>query len=295
MTPRTLMKHKRHAAIVIVLSLLVGAALIYTIWAFRNKSVPPPEPAKKAAAEDRDVPDEEKYRTALIKARELEEGNDLLGAKRLYEEVLPVSSSPEEVQREICRLNMKVLFSPLVTEPPEGPGSEVYTVKAGDNLEGIARKYNTTIDLLTASNSIHNPRNIQIGDRYKVVTDEFSIIVSRSKNTLTLLAGEILMNEYRVGTGEYKKTPLGDFKIRNRIIEPPWRGIPYGDERNILGTRWMGLVNEGDRIPGYGIHGTWEAETVGKSVSQGCIRMYNEDVEELFKVVPVGTRVKIIE
>jgi len=105
----------------------------------------------------------------------------------------------------------------------------------------------------------------------------------------------MVMKEYAIGTGEYQKTPLGDFKIRDKIVDPPWKTIPYGDPRNVLGTRWMGLVNEGDTVRGYGIHGTWEPETIGKSVSQGCIRMNNEDVEELFKIVPIGTPVKLIE
>jgi len=46
-------------------------------------------------------------------------------------------------------------------------------------------------------------------------------------------------------------------------------------------------------LTGYGIHGTWEPETVGSAVSKGCIRMLNTDVEELFDIVPVGTAVTI--
>jgi len=66
--------------------------------------------------------------------------------------------------------------------------------------------------------------------------------------------------------------------------------IPYGDPGNLLGTRWMAIDS-----PGYGIHGTWEPETIGKQLSAGCIRMLNRDVEELYTIVPVGTPVKIVE
>lgn len=239
--------------------------------------------------------DLEKYAQEFAAAKKFEEEKNPVEARRIYEKLLPVLNRPDIAQKEIYRLNIAILFSPKITEPPDGPKSEIYTVKAGDTIEGIAKKYNTTTDLVMASNGIKDPRTIQIGNRYKIVTDEFSIIVNKSKNILTLLAGNIVMKEYPVGTGEYDKTPVGDFKIRNKIPEPPWKGIPYGDPRNVLGTRWMGLVNEGDTIPGYGIHGTWEPETIGKNVSQGCIRMLNEDVEELFKIVPVGTKVKIIE
>jgi len=289
------MKSKGYIAIIIILSLLVGGGLIYTIWAIKGRTPPETVSVEKPVPKETEASRETEHTEALAKAKRLEEENNFLGAKRIYEDLLPVSSNPEQLQDEIYRLNMEILFSPLATEPPDGPESIVYTVKAGDSLEKIAREYKTTVDLIKESNRIDNPRKIQIHDRFKVVTDQFSIIVSRSKNTLTLLTGEMVMKEYTIGTGEYRKTPLGDFKIRDRIVEPPWKTIPYGDPRNVLGTRWMGLVNEGDTVRGYGIHGTWEPETIGKSVSQGCIRMNNEDVEEIFKIVPIGTPVKLIE
>ncbi|KAB3530498.1 L,D-transpeptidase family protein, partial [Alkaliphilus pronyensis] len=44
---------------------------------------------------------------------------------------------------------------------------------------------------------------------------------------------------------------------------------------------------------GYGIHGTDTPESIGTAASRGCIRMYNEDVEELYDIVPLGTPVRI--
>ena len=55
--------------------------------------------------------------------------------------------------------------------------------------------------------------------------------------------------------------------------------------------RWLGLsIPSGN----YGIHGTNNPSSIGKAVSNGCIRMYNRDVTELSKTVPLGTPVKII-
>jgi lipoprotein-anchoring transpeptidase ErfK/SrfK len=48
-------------------------------------------------------------------------------------------------------------------------------------------------------------------------------------------------------------------------------------------------------VKGYGIHGTWDKDSIGKAESAGCIRLRNEDVEELFLLVPVGTPVRIEE
>jgi lipoprotein-anchoring transpeptidase ErfK/SrfK len=70
------------------------------------------------------------------------------------------------------------------------------------------------------------------------------------------------------------------------LIVPPF-GTEQRRYQGTLGTRRLDL---GD---GYGIHGTDEPESVGHSVSHGCIRMYNSDVETLYPMVPIGTPVFI--
>jgi L,D-transpeptidase ErfK/SrfK len=55
-----------------------------------------------------------------------------------------------------------------------------------------------------------------------------------------------------------------------------------------FGAMWLSL----SKIH-YGIHGTNNPSSIGKSVSHGCIRMYNHDVLELASLVPNGTRVSI--
>ena len=47
-------------------------------------------------------------------------------------------------------------------------------------------------------------------------------------------------------------------------------------------------------LAGYGIHGTVEPKELGKQVTQGCVRLGNADVEELYSIIPVGTEVTII-
>lgn len=75
-------------------------------------------------------------------------------------------------------------------------------------------------------------------------------------------------------------TPPGDYTVVSKIVNPG----------GILGTRWMGLS-----IPNgtYGIHGTTIPSSIGTYASNGCIRMYNQDVEKIFPMVAVGTPVVI--
>ena len=176
-----------------------------------------------------------------------------------------------------------------------------YTVKSGDYLQKIARQFNTTIALIKKMNNMQTD-TIRIGARLIVFEGSFTILVSKKNNLLDLLLNGQLFKRYPVGTGKFGKTPASDFFIYDKIIEPPWtrpadnRLIEYGDPENVLGTRWMALRSaENTSLKGFGIHGTWERDSIGAQSSAGCIRMFNEDVEELFDIVPRKSRVRIEE
>jgi L,D-transpeptidase catalytic domain len=70
------------------------------------------------------------------------------------------------------------------------------------------------------------------------------------------------------------------------VIVPPF-GTNQRKYMGVLGTHRLEL---GD---GYGIHGTDEPESIGKSASHGCVRLRNEDIETLYQMVPIGTPVYI--
>ncbi|MFZ5634631.1 MAG: L,D-transpeptidase family protein [Bacillota bacterium] len=107
--------------------------------------------------------------------------------------------------------------------------------------------------------------------------------IIRAARRLNYYNGDKIIKTYPVAVGKPSTpTPLGSYKVVNKIIKP-------GD---ILGTRWMGLD-----IPNgpYGIHGTNNPSSIGKFISNGCIRMYNGDVEELFPKINIGTPVIITD
>jgi len=108
---------------------------------------------------------------------------------------------------------------------------------------------------------------------------EYRIIVDLSDRRLYLLDENRIEKSYLVGIGTMvTQTPSGEYTIVNKAPNP---GGPFG-------AFWMGLSK-----PHYGIHGTNNPSSIGKMVSHGCIRMYNHDVLELSKLVPIGTRVTI--
>ena len=118
------------------------------------------------------------------------------------------------------------------------------------------------------------------------------IVVSIPDRKLTLLEGERIVKTYDVAVGKISTpTPEGEFQIINHIQNPTYygTGVVIGPGNgNPLGTRWMGL-----NAKGYGIHGTNVPSSIGKAASHGCIRMRQQDLEELFDLVNVGTTVEL--
>lgn len=118
------------------------------------------------------------------------------------------------------------------------------------------------------------------------------IVVSIPDRKLAVLEGDRVVKVYDVAVGKPSTpSPRGAFEIIDRIAQPTryprGRVVPPG-KNNPLGTRWMGLS-----VKGYGIHGTNLPASIGAAASKGCIRMRNQDAEELFELVLVGTAVEL--
>jgi hypothetical protein len=99
---------------------------------------------------------------------------------------------------------------------------------------------------------------------------------------LYLFENENLIKEYKCSGGKWSTpSPIGSWTITSKA--------KWGEG---FGGSWMGLdVPWGE----FGIHGTLDKYSVGWASSHGCIRMQNEDVAELYKIVPVGTKVIIVD
>jgi lipoprotein-anchoring transpeptidase ErfK/SrfK len=107
---------------------------------------------------------------------------------------------------------------------------------------------------------------------------------------------------YPVGVGRAGKTWSGTAYIAAKYIKPGWSPpaeikldkpslpdlIPGGSPRNPMGAAALTL-SEGQ----YAIHGTNAPNSIGRFVSYGCIRMYNQDVMDLYDRVSVGTKVVV--
>jgi L,D-transpeptidase ErfK/SrfK len=131
------------------------------------------------------------------------------------------------------------------------------------------------------------------------------ITINLAEYRLFYLAGEeekALPRIYPIGIAEEQSTtPEGDFAIRNKIKNPVWKvpgavrrerrlpaTLPPGPD-NPLGEFWLGFSKTG-----HGIHGTNDPFGIGRRASRGCIRLYPQDIRDLFGRVQVGTPVRIV-
>lgn len=111
--------------------------------------------------------------------------------------------------------------------------------------------------------------------------------------------GRILTFPISIGEKAWP-TPEGTFAITDKIDSPTWvvpaslkhkydfSTLPPGAD-NPLGQFWIRLGNSH-----FGIHGTDSPWSIGRAMTRGCIRLYPEDIQQLFPAVRAGTRVRII-
>ncbi len=172
--------------------------------------------------------------------------------------------------------------------------TRVYMIQPDDTLKKTSRRNGTTIERIKGINRIKSDQ-LKVGRRLRIPDQAFTIEINKTFNRLYLKAAGGVIKEYPVSTGKSaKQTPVGVFLIQSRYPYPTWfhKGVVVSaaSPENYLGSRWLGFDK-----PQFGIHGTIFPELIGQSVSKGCIRMKNEDVEELYEFIPVGTVVVIKE
>lgn len=129
-----------------------------------------------------------------------------------------------------------------------------------------------------------------------------TIVIRTSERALYLVDGYGSALRYRVAVGQPSKQWFGWSQIDGKYVQPAWSPpsevkrdnprlpdvIPGGSPRNPMGPRALTLAG-GE----YAIHGTNRPSSIGTFASYGCIRMYNQDIVDLYDRVRVGTRVVV--
>ena len=140
------------------------------------------------------------------------------------------------------------------------------------------------------------------------------LVLDRRQRLLMVLDNGQLLRRYPAAVGTVGwETPAGTFQVLEKQVDPVWEHPGNGKivapgQANPLGSRWIGFHRDckpkrgwdGERYLSVngctmaGFHGTPHRWTVGRAVSHGCVRLYEEHVQELFELVQVGTPVTVL-
>ena len=129
-----------------------------------------------------------------------------------------------------------------------------------------------------------------------------TVVVNTNQRRLYYVVGDGTAIRYPVAVGKPGKQWFGQARIDGKYVRPAWSPpavvrrdnpslpdvIPGGSPGNPMGAAALTLSG-GE----YAIHGTNRPESIGTSASYGCIRMYNQDIVDLFDRVTVGTPVVV--
>lgn len=208
---------------------------------------------------------------------------------------------------------MSALGSDIVFHEGLGGALQTTTTRSDDSLPEIARAHDIGYNAITGANPALDPflpdpgSTVLLPTRWLLpdVAAHSGIVINLAEMRLYLF-GEREKDRvatYPVGIGdEGWDTPLGTYHVIEKIENPAWHVpasiraqkpelpavVPPGPD-NPLGNRALRLS-----IGTVLIHGTDRPFGIGMRVSHGCIHLYPEDILELFKRVPVGTRVVIV-
>ena len=129
-----------------------------------------------------------------------------------------------------------------------------------------------------------------------------TIVIRTSERRLYFVLGDGRAIRYVVGVGREGSQWAGRSAIEGKFVRPNWAPpasirrenpslpeiIPSGSPSNPMGAAALTLAGGS-----YAIHGTNRPKSIGRFVSHGCIRMYNEDIVDLMRRVRIGTPVLV--
>jgi hypothetical protein len=252
---------------------------------------PPPPPVQKSAAHEiEELCAQAKWREARAKLVSLF--------------VSPVTD-PERL--ELARKGMEISRQ-LLQGATEEKDIELYEIRQGDTLEGIARKFKTLNGVKGAIMLVNNyPENaiLRDGRKVRIPHGAWSLVADKSLFKLWICYEGAPFKAYSITTGAVgKETPPVKFTVGGKNPKPAWWPptdvkvsgkvpVPYGDPQNPLGEWWISLDH--DLYHGIGIHGTNDPGSIGSKASNGCIRMIDKEVCEVAAIAYKGMTVTIVE
>ena len=254
----------------------------------------------------------------LAQAESLFAQKKLLEARALFNQIVDQGLGAEQNARCVARLTEladQTIFS--FRHIPDDPTTALFKVPPLGVFDKIAKTHKVRAVLLQEINGIPDAKRLRAGQTIKVVNGPFNAVVDKSDFTLSVYldvpdgegrpATPLLVRRYGVGLGEFNLTPTGVWKVVDIAHNPPYNHprtneeiAPNSPEYPFaplgLWIRLEGIYGKATGQIGYGIHSTNEPESIGKQASLGCIRVGDEGIQMLVKLLRIeDSRVTIRE
>lgn len=221
--------------------------------------------------------------------------------RALYNQPNAAAREQQLIAERLAPLGDALFFSK--TPFPGDSQFGVHTIAPGEGPEAVAKKYGISRELVNRFRGKDvNDSKTRVGDAVKVVrlvgqTDPvkrgFQIHIDKSQFTLDLYIGGMFARRYACSHGAAQSpTPTGITFVTNRVWHPDWthpishKVIRYGEVDHLLGPIWLPFDGKTLGKSGIGIHGyTGTDAKMGVMASNGCIRLENQNAEELYQTV----------
>ncbi|MEM9111100.1 MAG: L,D-transpeptidase family protein [Planctomycetota bacterium] len=253
------------------------------------------------------------YETGL---EQLEAGNIPVGRAILSELLFRDGALPrheaQAVRDRLQHINENTIFSRKLNgdQIARDPIISLHKVQSGEFLSTIGNTYRIPYQLIERINNI-DARRLQAGQGIQVINGPVHARIDKSDYRMDLFVEDadglrIYLKSYTVGLGEFDSTPIGKWivkpgsKVGPANGGPSWVNPRTGEryDRNDpdipIGEYWMALEGIDDNTrdkKGYGIHATNDPESIGRQESMGCIRMRDEDIDQVFYTLFEGASV----
>ncbi len=204
-------------------------------------------------------------------------------------------------------LSLFLILQPLAAQPLNRLTGRalLYEVKEGESFYSIARSHGLgSWHLRRANPGMYECRpGVRLLLPLQRIVPKYQgsgVVVNLPERMLYVFTNGSLETFYPIAIGRPElrwQTPVGNYHVAFKAINPTWypprwagleKPVPPG-QNNPLGDRWIGLSKSG-----YGFHGTPSLYSIGLSASHGCMRMYPEHVQSLYRSLKRGSRVEVI-
>ena len=198
----------------------------------------------------------------------------------LYESAEVPADQAREVTRLLDQLAATVIYSRQhLLESP-------YRVRPGDTLERIAEQYNVPAQLLARINGVRDLQNLSPGKQLKVVRGPFSAVVDLNRLELTLMLQGRYAGRFPVTLDPNRGSVEGTFIVRDKRTFPPISTVQFGTPAT-TGKCWIDLGNQ------VSLQSKGDLGDLNRGDARGAICLSDRDMEDVFGILSVGSRVVV--